>query len=212
MRGNRGEIRERKQRQGGARRSGCLGRRCREETSRTSSSVASRGLSGFAQALEAVYPKCRVQRGIVHPLRNSLKYVNWKDRKAIAADLKIIYAASTEDAAEIALAAFRATHDAKHPAIGRSWEANWNSLTPFFHFPPEIRKIIYTTNALESLNSSFRKISRHRNLFPTIDSLFKLSYLSLKNISRKWTLTLPNWPSVLSHFAIKFENRMPNNR
>ena len=142
----------------------------------------------------------------------NLKYVNWKDRKAIAADLKIIYAASTEEAAQLALAAFRATHDTKHPAIGRSWEANWDPLTPFLHFPPEIRKIIYTTNAIESLNSSFRKISRHRNLFPTIHSLFKLFYLSLKNISRKWTLTLPNWPSVLSHFAIKFENRMPNNR
>ena len=168
------------------------------------------GLSGFAQALESVFPKCRVQRCIVHQLRNSLKYVNWKDRKAIAADLKTIYSAPTEDAAQIALAAFRATHDAKHPAIGRSWEANWDSLTPFFHFPPEIRKIIYTTNAIESLNSSFRKISRHRNLFPTIDSLYKLFYLSLKNISRKWTLTVPNWPSALSHFAIEFEDRMPN--
>ncbi len=170
------------------------------------------GLSGFAQALEAVYPKCRVQRCIVHPLCNSLKYDNWKDRKVIAADLKTIYAASTEEAARIALAAFRATHNTKHPAIGRSWQANWDSLIPFFLFPPEIRKIIYTTNALESLNSSFRKISRHRNLFPTIDSLFKLFYLSLKNISRKWTLTLPNWPSSVSHFAIEFENRMPNNR
>jgi putative transposase len=153
------------------------------------------GLSGFAQALESVYPKCRVQRCIVHQLRNSLKYVNWKDRKAVAADLKTIYAAP----------------DARHPAIGRSWEANWDQLTPFFHFPPEIRKIIYTTNAIESLNSSFRKISRHRNLFPTVDSLFKLFYLSLKNISNKWTVTVPNWPSALSHFAIEFEDRMPNN-
>ena len=105
------------------------------------------GLSGFAQALESVYPKCRVQRCIVHQLRNSLKYVNWKDRKAIAADLKTIYSAPTEEAARIALAAFRTAHDTKHPAIGRSWEANWDQLTPFFHFPPEIRKIIYTTNA-----------------------------------------------------------------
>jgi putative transposase len=88
--------------------------------------------------------------------------------------------------------------------------ASWDSLTPFFYFPPEVRKIIYTTNAIESLNSSFRKISRHRNLFPTIDSLYKLFYLSLKNISRKWTLTIPNWPSALSHFAIEFEDRMHN--
>lgn len=169
------------------------------------------GLSGFAPALEAVFPKCRVQRCIVHQLRNSLKYVNWKDRKQIAGDLKTIYSAPTEAAARTALEAFRATHDAKHPAIGRSWEANWDQLTPFFHFPPEIRKIIYTTNAIESLNSSFRKISRHRNLFPSIDSLFKLFYLSLKNISLKWTQTIPNWSSALNHFAIEFEDRMPKN-
>lgn len=168
------------------------------------------GLSGFGPALEAVYPQCRVQRCIVHQLRNSLKYVNWKERKAIAADLKTIYSAPTQKAARAALEAFRATHDARHPAIGRSWEAHWHELTPFFDFPPEIRRIIYTTNAVESLNSSFRKISRHRNLFPSVDSLFKLFYLSLKNISSKWTLTVPNWPRALSYFAIEFEDRMPN--
>lgn len=169
------------------------------------------GLSGFAPALEAVFPKCRVQRCIVHQLRNSLKYVNWKDRKQIAADLKTIYSAPTEAAARTALEAFRATHDAKHPAIGRSWEASWDQLAPFFHFPPEIRKIIYTTNAIESLNSSFRKISRHRNLFPSIDSLYKLFYLSLRNISRKWTQSVANWPGALSHFTIEFAERMPTN-
>jgi putative transposase len=95
--------------------------------------------------------------------------------------------------------------------IGRSWEANWDQLPPpFFHFPPEIRRISHTTNAIESLNSSFRKISRHRNLFPTIDSLFKLFYLSLKNISAKWTQTIPNWPGALSHFTIEFADRMPD--
>ena len=125
-------------------------------------------------------------------------------------DLKTIYSAPTEKAARAALEAFRATHDARHPAIGRSWEAHWHELTPFFNFPPEIRRIIYTTNAVESLNSSFRKISRHRNLFPSVDSLFKLFYLSLKNISSKWTLTVPNWPRALSYFAIEFEDRMPN--
>ena len=125
-------------------------------------------------------------------------------------DLKTIYSAPTEKAARAALEAFRATHDARHPAIGRSWEAHWHELTPFFDFPPEIRRIIYTTNAVESLNSSFRKISRHRNLFPSVDSLFKLFYLSLKNISSKWTLTVPNWPRALSYFAIEFEDRMPN--
>lgn len=169
------------------------------------------GLSGFPEALEAVFPKCCVQRCIVHQLRNSLKFVNWKERKQIANDLKTIYSAPTEPAARSALEAFRAIHDAKHPAIGRSWEANWDQLTPFFQFPPEVRKIIYTTNAIESLNSSFRKISRHRNLFPTIDSLFKLFYLCLKNISAKWTLSIPNWPSALSYFSIEFADRMPAN-
>jgi putative transposase len=94
---------------------------------------------------------------------------------------------------------------------GRSWEANWSQISPFFHFPTEIRRIIYTTNAIESLNSSLRKISHHRNLFPSIDSLFKLYYLALRNISRKWTQTTPNWPSALSYFAIEFADRMPNN-
>jgi putative transposase len=169
------------------------------------------GLSGFAQALEAVYPKCRVQRCIVHQLRNSLRYVNWKDRKRISADLKTIYTAPTEEAARTALGSFRAAHDKNHPAIGRSWEANWSQISPFFHFPPEIRKIIYTTNAIESLNGSLRKISRHRNLFPSIDSLFKLFYLALRNISRKWTQTTANWPGALSYFAIEFADRMPNN-
>jgi putative transposase len=169
------------------------------------------GLSGFAPALEAVFPKTRVQRCIVHQLRNSLKYVNWKERSKIAADLKTIYTAPTEDAARTALDVFRATHDARHPAIGRSWEANWDQITPFFHFPQEIRRIIYTTNAIESLNSSFRKISRHRNLFPTIDSLFKLFYLALRNISAKWTLTIPHWHDALNHFTIEFADRMPSN-
>ena len=170
------------------------------------------GLSGFAGALEAVYPKCRVQRCIVHQLRNSLKFVNWKKRKAIAADLREIYTAPSVESAEAALARFRITHDAEHPAIGKSWEANWHELTPFFDFPPQIRKIIYTTNAIESLNSSFRKISRHRNLFPTVESLFKLFYLSLKNISAKWTRPVHNWSGALNHFAIEFEDRMPTNR
>jgi putative transposase len=169
------------------------------------------GLSGFPQALEAVYPKCRVQCCVVHQLRNSLKYVNWKDRKAIAAELKTIYTAPTEQAALAALETFRATHDAKHPTIGRSWAANWAQLATFFHFPPEIRKIIYTTNAIESLNSSLRKISRHRNLFPTIDSLTKLFYLALRNLSAKWTMAVPNWPGALSYLTIEFSDRMPPN-
>ena len=168
------------------------------------------GLTGFAQALETIYPKCRVQRCIVHQLRNSLKYVAWKERKQVAADLKPIYTAPTEEAARSALATFRATYDKLYPAIGRSWEACWAQLSPFFLFPPEIRKIIYTTNAVESVNSSLRKISRHRNLFPTVESLFKLFYLALRNISLKWTRPIHSWSSALNFFSIEFEGRMPN--
>ena len=107
------------------------------------------------------------------------------------------------------MSAFRATHDARHPAIGKSWEAAWDQLTPFFDFPPAIRKLIYTTNAIESLNSSLRKISRHRHVFPTTDSLFKLFYLALRNLSAKWTQTLPHWHAALNHFTIQFADRLP---
>jgi putative transposase len=167
------------------------------------------GLSGFSKALKAVFPESRVQRCVVHQIRNSLKYVNWKDRKEVAAALKVIYNAPTAEAGWTALQNFRALYDARFPSIGRSWEAAWDELSPFFDYPPEIRKIIYTTNAIESLNSSLRKISRHRNLFPSVDSVFKLFYLGLKNISRKWTQPVPNWRDALNRFAIEFADRMP---
>ena len=169
------------------------------------------GLGGFPQALEAVYPRTRVQRCIVHMIRNSLKFVGWKERKQVAADLKPIYNASTVQAAHSALQTFRAIHDARYPAIGRSWETQWEQIIPFFDQPPEIRRIIYTTNAIESLNASLRKISRHRNLFPTIDSLYKLFYLALRNISRKWTQTVANWHDALNRFTIEFADRLPPN-
>jgi putative transposase len=168
------------------------------------------GLSGFAPALESVFPRTRVQRCVVHMIRHSLKFVGWKERQAVAADLKTIYQAPTAAAAETALEAFRKRHDARFPAIGRSWEAAWEQVVPFFDYPPEIRRIIYTTNAIESLNSSLRKISRHRNLFPTIDSLYKLFYLALKNISAKWTAQpVQHWHDALNRFTIEFGDRMP---
>jgi len=167
------------------------------------------GLSGFGPALEAVYPNCRIQRCIVHQLRNSLRFVGWKERKAVASQLRRIYTAPTAQAAKTALEDFRAVHDARYPAIGKSWEANWHELTPFFDYPPEIRRIIYTTNAIESLNSSFRKISRHRNLFPTVESLYKLFYLSLRNISARWTRPVNQWRDALNRFQIEFGDRMP---
>lgn len=169
------------------------------------------GLSGFGGALESVFPNTRIQRCIVHMIRNSLKFVGWKERKEVAAELKNIYKAPTAAAAKMALEAFRVKYDARFPAIGKSWEANWDQVIPFFDYPEDIRKAIYTTNAVESLNSSFRKISRHRNLFPTVDSLFKLFYLSLKNISKKWNQPIHNWCGALNRFTIEFEGRMPHN-
>jgi len=168
------------------------------------------GLKGLPEAIESVFPLARVQLCIVHMLRNSLKFVSWKERKAVAAQLKNVYNASSAEAAKAALEEFRETYDERLPAIGQSWEANWERVVPFFDYPPEIRRIIYTTNAIESLNSSFRKVSRHRNLFPTLDSLYKLFYLASKKIARKWTHPVRDWPAALNRFTIEFGERIAN--
>lgn len=170
------------------------------------------GLKGFGEAIETVYPKTKVQLCIVHMVRNSLKFVGWKARKEVARELKTIYNAPTAEAARSQLDAFRERYDKRYPAIGRSWEAHWERVIPFFDYPEDIRKVIYTTNAIESLNSSFRKISRSRNLFPSTDSLYKLFYLALENISRKWTMPISNWAGALNHFAIEYGERMPKNQ
>lgn len=169
------------------------------------------GLKGLPEAIESVFPLAKVQLCIVHMLRNSLKFVSWKERKEVAARLRNVYNASSAEAAKTALDEFRETYDERLPAIGRSWEANWERVVPFFDYPPEIRKIIYTTNAIESLNSSFRKISRHRSLFPTLDSLYKLFYLAAKNISKKWSHPVRDWPAALNRFTIEFGDRIPKN-
>ena len=129
----------------------------------------------------------------------------------MAAQLKNVYNATSAAAAKSALAEFRELYDERLPAIGQSWEANWERVVPFFDYPPEIRKIIYTTNAIESLNSSFRKVSRHRNLFPTLDSLYKLFYLAAKNIAKKWGHPVRDWPAALNRFTIEFGERITNN-
>lgn len=168
------------------------------------------GLTGLPEAIETVFPQAKVQLCIVHMLRNSFRYISWRDRKEVAAELKNVYNAPTAEAARMALDAFRKRYDARFPAIGRSWETHWERLVPFFDYPPEIRKIIYTTNTIESLNSSFRKVSRQRNVFPTIDSLFKLFYLAAKNISNRWTRPVHNWPAALNRFIIEFGDRIPH--
>ena len=164
------------------------------------------GLNGFVEAIESVYPQTKVQLCIVHMIRNSLKFVSWKERKKVAGELKHICA----QAAETALNEFRQSYDERFPAIGKSWQDHWDNIVPFFDYPGEIRRVIYTTNAIESLNSSFRKISRSRNLFPSIESLYKLFYLAIQNISKKWTMPIKNWPAALNRFTIEFSERIPN--
>lgn len=167
------------------------------------------GLKGFPEAIEAVYPKTAVQLCIVHMVRNSLNFVGWKMRKVVAADLRSIYTAATEGEAQIRLQAFEDKWGSDYPTIVKSWRANWARITPFFEYPPEIRKVIYTTNAIESMNMSLRKITKNRGSFPSDDALLKLFYLALNNISKKWTMPIRDWKAALMRFTIQFEERMP---
>ena len=166
------------------------------------------GLKGFPEAIEAVYPKTQVQLCIVHQIRHSLRYVNWKQRKEIAADLKRIYGAATLAEAELALAEFAEKWDDQHPTISLSWRNNWERLSVFFDYPPEIRKVIYTTNAIESLNASLRKITKTRRSFPTDDSVMKILYLALHQISKKWTMPIRDWKAAMSQFMIMYSDRV----
>ena len=166
------------------------------------------GLKGFPEAIEAVYPKTQVQLCIVHQIRHSLRYVNWKQRKVIAADLKRIYGAATLAEAELALAEFAEKWDDQHPTISLSWRNNWARLSVFFDYPPEIRKVIYTTNAIESLNASLRKITKTRRSFPTDDSVMKILYLALHQISKKWTMPIRDWKAAMSQFKIMYSDRV----
>lgn len=167
------------------------------------------GLKGFPEAIEAVFPDTDVQLCIVHMVRNSLKYVTWKDRKSLATDLKEIYKASTAEEAEAKLINFSEKWDKKYPTISKLWYRHWDRITPFFGYPEEIRKAIYTTNAIESLNHSLRKIIKTRGAFPNDEAILKILYLALKNASKKWTMPIRNWKSALNMFAIKFEERFP---
>jgi putative transposase len=146
---------------------------------------------------------------IVHQVRNSLKYVSWKWRKEVAEDLKAIYTAATADEAELQLEAFAGKWDEQLPTISKSWRVNWARLTPFLSYPEDIRRVIYTTNAIESVNSSLRKVLKNRGSFPNEDAVIKLVYLALRNISSKWSLPVRDWASAMNRFAIMFEGRMP---
>jgi putative transposase len=162
------------------------------------------GLTGFPEAINTVFPRTKIQLCIVHLVRNSLRYVPHKDMKAVAIDLKSIYRAVTLDQAENALLSFGEKWDAKYPAISRSW-----NISTLFSYPEEIRKIIYTTNAIESLNSVIRKAINNRKIFPSDRSALKVVYLAIQNASKKWTMSLHDWRSAMNRFAIEYEDRMP---
>jgi len=167
------------------------------------------GLKGFPEAIEAVFPQAEVQLCIVHQVRASLNYVSWKQRQAVAADLKPVYQASTVEEAGQRLDEFAAKCDGTYPTISQMWRRNLEHLTPFFAYPADIRKVIYTTNAVESLNMSLRKVIKTRGSFPTQDAALKLLYLALEHIAKKWTMPVQNWKAALQRFAILLGDRVP---
>ncbi|MBF0035776.1 IS256 family transposase [Citrobacter freundii] len=166
------------------------------------------GLKGFPDAINSVYPQTHIQLCIIHMVRNSLKYVAWKDYKAVTGGLKAVYQAPTEAAALMALDAFAEEWDDKYPQISKSWRAHWENLNTFFGYPPDIRKAIYTTNAIESLNSVIRAAIKKRKVFPTDDSVRKVIYLAIQAASKKWSMPIQNWRLAMSRFIIEFGDRL----
>jgi len=167
------------------------------------------GLSGFADAIHAAYPRTSVQLCIVHLVRAALRYVSDQDSKAVARDLKKIYASATALEAEQALEEFAQAWDAKYPTIGKMWRAKWTDIATLFEYPPAIRRAIYTTNAIESINSVIRKFTRNRKIYPNEDSALKLVYMAIREASGRWTMPVRHWKEALNHFAIMFESRLP---
>ena len=167
------------------------------------------GLKGFPEAIEAVFPKATVQTCIVHMIRNSTRFVSWKERKAVAAALKPVYTAIDRDAAAAALDEFDKEWGARYPVITQSWRTNWERVVPFLDFPPDVRRILYTTNAIESLNAVVRKLVKTKGHFPNDDAAIKVLYLALAKAERKWTMSVHGWKQALNQFAIHFEGRLP---
>lgn len=156
-----------------------------------------------------MFPLTQVQLCLVHQLRSSLSFVNWKERKTVAADLRTIYSASTVQQAERALLAFREKYDGRHPAISACWEPHWSRLTPFFAYPPEIRRVIDTTNAIESVNSQLRKVTKTKGAFPSEEAALNVLCLAIQRASLKWSMPLRDWKAALNLFTIVFEGRVP---
>jgi putative transposase len=167
------------------------------------------GLTGFPDAIRTAFPKTNVQLCIVHLVRAALRYVSTEDSKAVVADLKKIYQAATVLEAEGALDEFAHAWDAKYPTIAKTWRARWTDITTLFDFPPPIRKAIYTTNAIESVNSVIRKFTRNRKIYPNEGSALKIVFMAIREASRKWTMPIYHWKQALNHFAILYEGRMP---
>ena len=167
-------------------------------------------LCGFSTAIEAVFPKTEIQNCIIHQIRNSSKYVSYKDLKALMADLKAVYAAVDEDAALMALDTFSEHWDKKYPTISQSWRANWANLSTYFKFPQELRRLIYTTNAIEGFNRQLRKVTKAKSVFPTDESMFKMLYMAMMDITQKWTGRRQDWSMIQAQLAVYFEDRMPD--
>ncbi len=167
------------------------------------------GLTGLPEAIEAVFPQTRVQLCMVHLVRNSLKYVSYKHRKAVATDLKAIYSASTEGEAEFNLELFAEKWDQPYPTISKSWRAQWVRVIPLFAFSEDIRRVIYTTNAIESVNMTLRKVTRNHRIFPSDEAVYKVLYLAIRNIAKKWTMPIREWKPALNRFALEFAGRFP---
>ena len=167
-------------------------------------------LNGFSDAIAAVYPKTDIQNCIIHQLRNSSKYVSYKDLKALMADLKAVYAAPDEASALAALEFFSGKWDKKYPKISQSWQSNWANLSTYFKFPAELRKLIYTTNAIEGFNRQLRKVTKSKSVFPTDDSLFKMLYLAMIDFTKKWTGRRQDWSQIHAQLSVFYADRMPD--
>jgi transposase-like protein len=167
------------------------------------------GLKGLPEAVKAVFPDTRIQLCIVHMVRNSVKFVGYKDRKEVCSDLKKIYTAASEELALAGLEEFHKKWDGKYPMISKSWESNWTNLNEFYKYPPAIRRVIYTTNAIESLNFTLRKVTKNRAVFPNDEAIIKIMFLALTNASKKWTMPIRDWGIALNQFAIYFGDRVP---
>ena len=167
------------------------------------------GLTGFPEAIGSVFPKTEVQLCIVHLVRNSMRYVPWKFKRAVLKDLKKVYKAATVEEAEQALDTFEEAWGEQYPMAAKSWRSRWENVIPFFGYPAPIRKVIYTTNAVESLNAQLRKVTKKRGAFPTDDSVRKVLYLAITRASKKWTMPIQDWPAALNYFSIVFEGRVP---